>query len=70
MTENEISYAVRRCIFNVFNNLGPGLFESVYQAALCYELGKAGLHHQAEVDVPVIYETERLNVGFRIGHPR
>ncbi len=30
MTENEISYIVRKCIFNVYNNLGPGLLEIVY----------------------------------------
>ncbi|MDQ1858674.1 GxxExxY protein [Chryseobacterium sp. WLY505] len=31
MTENEISYIVRKCVFNVYNQLGPGLLESVYQ---------------------------------------
>lgn len=66
MTENEISYAIRGCIFNVFNTLGPGLFETVYQAALCYELRKAGLQCRQEVDVPVIYDTKHLDVGFRL----
>lgn len=43
MTENEISYEIRGCIFNVYNNLGPGLLESAYEVALEYELGKKGL---------------------------
>ena len=43
MTENEISYIVRGCIFKVFNNLGPGLLESAYEAALLYEIEKTGL---------------------------
>lgn len=38
MTENEISYLIRGAIFKVYNNLGPGLFESVYESALFYEL--------------------------------
>lgn len=31
MTENDISYIVRGAIFNVYNALGPGLLESVYE---------------------------------------
>jgi hypothetical protein len=36
MTENEISFKIRGAI--VYNTLGPGLFESVYESALYYEL--------------------------------
>lgn len=66
MTENEISYIIRGAIFKVYNTLGPGLLESVYVAALVYELRKAGLIAVTEVALPVIYETERLNLGFRL----
>jgi GxxExxY protein len=38
MTENEISFKIRGAIFKVYNTLGPGLFESVYESALYYEL--------------------------------
>ena len=43
LKENEISYAIRGAIFKVYNELGPGLLESVYEAALCYELRRSGL---------------------------
>lgn len=66
MTENEISFIIRGAIFKVYNSLGPGLLESVYVAALVYELKKAGLHVLTEVPVPVIYENEKLELGFRI----
>ncbi len=66
MTENEISYLIRGAIFKVYNTLGPGLLESVYVAALIYELKKEGLNIKKEVPVPVIYENEKLNIGFRI----
>ncbi len=38
--ENEISYKIRGAIFNVYNNLGPGLLESAYEEALRIELEK------------------------------
>lgn len=66
MTENELSYIVRRCIFNVYNNLGPGLLESVYEAALSYELSKSGVLHSVQVSLSVYYDSTKLNLGFRL----
>lgn len=66
MLENEITYKIRGCIFAVYNNLGPGLFESVYEAALVYELKKAGLNVANQVDLAVHYDDILLDVGFRI----
>ena len=66
MTENEISYKIRGAIFKVYNNLGPGLPESVYEAALKYELLKEGMLVESQVDVPVYYESIRLELGFRL----
>ncbi len=66
MEENEISYKVRGAIFKVYNALGAGLLESVYVAALGYELRKDGLYVKVEVPVPVIYEGVSLELGFRI----
>ncbi|HEV7378498.1 MAG TPA: GxxExxY protein [Dyadobacter sp.] len=66
MTENELSYTIRGCIFNVYNNLGPGLLESAYEAALTYELRKKGLTIARQVPIPMIYEDIRLDVGYRL----
>jgi len=66
MTENDISYIIRGAIFNVYNTLGPGLLESVYVAALMYEFRKSGIAAKTEVPLPVIYENEKLGLGFRI----
>ena len=43
MTENEISFKIRGAIFKVYDELGPGLLESIYEAALCYQMKKDGL---------------------------
>lgn len=66
LTENEISYIIRGAIFKVYNNLGPGLLESVYVAALVFELRQAKLKVLTEVPVPVIYENQKLELGFRL----
>jgi GxxExxY protein len=66
MLENDISYKIRGAIFNVYNTLGPGLLESVYEAALKYELQKENAKVESQVAVPVIYNEIKLDLGFRI----
>lgn len=66
MTENEVSYLIRGAIFKVYNQLGPGLLESAYEAALCYELRKSDLNVASQVALPLLYEGVKLDVGYRI----
>jgi len=66
MNENDLSYIIRGAIFRVYNTLGPGLFETVYELALCHELTKEGLSVCCQVALPVIYDNVRLDAGFRI----
>ena len=66
MTDNEITYKVRGAIFKVYNELGPGLLESVYEAALLYELRKSGLEAKAQVPLKVVYDNNVLPIEYRI----
>ena len=66
MNENEISYHIRGAIFDVYNNLGPGLLESVYEAALFHELKKRDLEVKCQVPLPVQYDNQLLELGFRL----
>ncbi|WP_284464543.1 GxxExxY protein [Chryseobacterium sp.] len=66
MTENEISYIVRKCVFNVYNQLGPGLLESVYHKILMYELVENGLNVESEVILPVYYDNKKFDINFKI----
>jgi len=50
----------------VHRQLGPGLLESIYEECLCFELKEAGMHHQREVPLPVIYKSVRLDCGYRL----
>lgn len=66
MQLNEITYKIRGAIFTVFNELGPGLLESVYEASLAYELRQLGLKVRTQVPLPVEYKDVRLELGFRL----
>ena len=61
-----MSYVIRKCIFSVYNNLGPGLMESAYEAALGFELVKAGLKARIQVVLPMIYQTVKVDIGYRL----
>jgi GxxExxY protein len=65
MTENDVAKVVVDAAYKVHSTLGPGLLESVYQAALTHELRQRGLRVEAEKPIAVIYDTVRLEVGFR-----
>ena len=66
MTDNEISYQIRGAIFDVYNALGPGLLESVYEEALCFELVQRGLKVERQVEVPIIYKGNTLKTTLRL----
>jgi GxxExxY protein len=50
----------------VHSLLGPGLLESAYQACLAHELRTRGIEVATEVPLPVVYEGQKLEVGYRI----
>lgn len=66
MELNDLTYKIRGAIFTVFNELGPGLLESVYEAALAYELNEIGLNTKTQLHLPVVYKDVRLELGYRI----
>ena len=63
--ENEISYKIRGILFNVYNKLGPGLFESVYEEIIAFELKKNGIQFERQKNLPVIWKQVKLDHGFR-----
>jgi GxxExxY protein len=64
--ENEISYLIRGVAFTVYNRLGPGLLESVYEKAMAYELRKLDLEVKCQIGIPMKYEEIQFDVGFRL----
>lgn len=65
MTENEIATVIVDAALSVHRTLGPGLLESVYEAALAFELRDRGLQVQRQVPIPVRYRDVIFDEGFR-----
>jgi len=65
MEMNKLTETIIGCAIKVHRNLGPGFLESVYQAALAYELQKAGIPFEKEKPLPVPYKDIIVDVGFR-----
>ena len=66
MTDNDITYEVRGAIYDVYKELGPGLLESVYEEALCYELEQRGLKVERQLEVPIRYKGNELKTALRL----
>lgn len=66
MTDNEITYEIRGAIFDVYNELGPGLLESVYEEALFFELKERGLDVVRQKEVPIVYKDTVLKTALRL----
>jgi len=54
------------CAIKVHKALGPGLLESAYQYCHSYELKKRGWVVETEVKLPLIYEDQKIDVGYKI----
>jgi GxxExxY protein len=48
--------------FDVYNELGHGFLESVYQAAMLIALGEAGLDARSELEVPVTFRGHQVGI--------
>ena len=64
--DDDISYKVIGCAMRVYQKLGPGLSESVYQKALLIELDNESLAFDYEVPINVRYDGLDLGLGFRM----
>ena len=65
MNENQIATVIVDGAFKVHNPLGPGLLETVYEAAMMYELKQRGLRVTSQQGIPANYYEVNLDVGFR-----
>jgi len=63
---NRLTGAVITTAMKVHSQLGPGLLESAYEACLTHELRKQGLSVARQVGLPVIYDGECIDLGYRI----
>ena len=58
MKHEELTHKIIGCAYTVFNKLGFGFLESVYQKAMIIELGKSDLNVEAEKSLKVYYDNQ------------
>ena len=63
---NQVTGSVVTAAIRVHSLLGPGLLESAYQACLAHELKKRGLAVASQVGLPVVYDGEKIELGYRM----
>ncbi len=62
----EIATIIVDAAIMVHRSLGPGLLESAYQQCFSYELRKRGLNVICEVQLPIVYDGQQIDAGYRI----
>ena len=58
MEYREITETIIGCAYRVYNKMGFGFLESVYEKCLLIELRKAGLDAESQKPITVYYEDE------------
>ena len=66
MKENDVGGSVVGAAIAVHQELGPGLLESVYEAALSHELADRGLVVERQLPIGIVYRGIRFEEGFRL----
>ena len=65
MHENDIAKIIVDAAFKVHKELGPGLFESVYETVMAHEIEGRGLAVERQKAIPINYDGMQFDEGFR-----
>lgn len=62
---SEYSYAINGAAFHVYNELGSGFLEAVYQEALEIEFKRRGIPYEREKELKIFYEGVELSHTYK-----
>ena len=62
----ELTEAIIGAAIEVHRHPGPGLLESIYEAALAYELTGLGLTVERQKPIPLVHQSLKFEESFRI----
>ena len=62
IVEKELSYKIVQAAYEVFNGLGPGFLEKIYQEAMVLVLRKNGRKVEVQKSVPIIFLEKQIGV--------
>jgi GxxExxY protein len=63
--ENRIAREVVDAALRLHRHFGPGIYESVYEPVLAYELNKRNLTTRQQTPVPLMYDGVKFDIGFK-----
>jgi len=66
MSENELSYKIVGIALKLHSSLGPGMLESIYEAALEHDLKQSGLDVRRQLPVSFVYKGMKMESAYRI----
>jgi GxxExxY protein len=67
VSDEALSYVIIGCAIDVHRTLGgPGLLESVYEEALCYELKQKNIPVERQIEVPIVHHDTLLATPLRL----
>ena len=69
MNENDLAKIIINCCYTIHTTMGPGLFESVYEEILAYELSRNQLKFEKQKEFPIPYKDVMFESGFRLDVP-
>ena len=64
--DRDYTYKILGCVYEVYNQLGPGLLESIYEEAMIRELRMQGFDVHSQVPVKVYYKGEVICHDLRL----
>ncbi len=64
LLHKNITEKILNCFYTVYNSLGYGFLEKVYENALCIELRNAGLKCTTQKQIKVYYEGEKVGLYY------
>jgi GxxExxY protein len=65
MRNRDLTPEIIGAAIKIHRKLGPGLLEAAYEACLRYELNRLRLRVERQKAVPLVYESVKLDCGFR-----
>ena len=60
IVEKELSYLIMQAAFEVYNELGPGFLESIYEEAMNRELTRRGIVLERQKEIKVYFKGEPI----------
>ena len=64
LSHADLTEQIIGCVYEVYNNLGSGFLEKVYENALCLELAKQGLRVESQKEIIVSYKGSQVGQYF------